>query len=365
MNLHTAVSVSMLAASRTRAAAIFRELRERSPAASLDEVIDGLGVTASDAPAMATAARTAADGALASGRAAGMELLAWFDPRYPALLSCICDPPPVLWARGDLGVLGRPAVAIVGSRAATTYALDVGSRLASELAGRGIVVASGLARGVDSAAHRGSLAGGGPTVAVLGSGLDRVYPAEHGGLAETIANNGVVISELGPGGMPLPEHFPLRNRIISGISLAVVVVEASEKSGSLITARCALEQGRDVMAVPGSVLTGRNRGSHSLLKDGAKVVETADDILEELGWPGARTAADPSRKLLTDDPLLARMEPGEVYRLEALAGATGMAPSRLLPRLMELELQGRVTRAAGGRFTRPPAVCGWSSKSSG
>jgi DNA processing protein len=114
-----------------------------------------------------------------------------------------------------------------------------------------------------------------------------------------------------------------------------------------------MEQGRDVMAVPGSVLTGRNRGSHSLLKDGAKVVETADDILEELGWPGARVAADTSRKLLIEDPLLASMEPGEVYRLDELAGATGMAPSRLLPRLMELELQGRVSRAAGGRFTRP------------
>ncbi|HEX6661158.1 MAG TPA: DNA-processing protein DprA [Sphingomicrobium sp.] len=365
MDLHTAVSVSMLPASRARAAAVFRELRERNPWASLEDVLDALGIAAGDTAAVAIVARTAAETAIASGRAAGMEPLAWFDARYPALLSCIGDPPPVLWARGGLGVLGRPAVAIVGSRAATTYALDVGWRLASELAGRGIVVVSGLARGVDSAAHRGSLGAGGPTVAVLGSGLDRVYPFEHGGLAETIANNGVVISELGPGGLPLPEHFPLRNRIISGISLAVVVVEASEKSGSLITARCAMEQGRDVMAVPGSVLTGRNRGSHSLLKDGAKVVETADDILEELGWPGARAAADSSRKLLTDDPLLARMEPGEAYRLDVLAGATGMAPSRLLPRLMELELQGRVIRAAGGRFSRPAAACGWPSKPSG
>ena len=214
--------------------------------------------------------------------------VAWFDPAYPALLNCIPDPPPVLWTRGDLAVLSLPAVAIVGSRAATPYALDVAARLAGELAARGVAVVSGLARGVDSAAHRGTLEANGPTIAVLGSGLDRVYPAEHRGLADTISRSGVVMSELAPGGLPLAEHFPLRNRIISGLSLAVVVVEASEKSGSLITARCAMEQGRDVMAVPGSVLSGRNRGSHSLLKDGAKVVESADDILEELGWPAAR-----------------------------------------------------------------------------
>jgi DNA processing protein len=151
--------------------------------------------------------------------------------------------------------------------------------------------------------------------------------------------------------VPLPENFPLRNRIISGISLAVVVVEASEKSGSLITARCASEQGRDVMAVPGSVLSGRNRGSHSLLKDGAKVVETADDILEELGWPAARAAVE-SAKLLNPDPLLARMEAGEVYRLEELVETTGTAASKLLPRLMDLELQGHVAAVGGGRFTR-------------
>jgi DNA processing protein len=156
--------------------------------------------------------------------------------------------------------------------------------LAAELAERGIVVVSGLARGVDSAAHEGSLHAGGPTIAVLGSGLDRIYPGEHVGLSRTISANGLLLSELGPGAPPLAEHFPLRNRIISGISLGTVVVEASEKSGSLITAACAMKQGRDVMAVPGNILSGRNRGSHGLLKDGAKIIETADDILEELGW---------------------------------------------------------------------------------
>ena len=216
-----------------------------------------------------------------------MVAVPWFDPRYPALLNCVADPPPVLWTRGSTDVLGQPAVAVVGSRAATTYALDVGARLGGELAERGVVVTSGLARGVDSAAHRGVSTRAAPRSRCSDRGSTtstrpstRIWP-------QTIAKNGVVVSELGPARSPLPENFPLRNRIISGISLAVVVVEASEKSGSLITARCAMEQGRDVMAVPGSVLTGRNRGSHSLLKDGAKVVETADDILDELGWPGA------------------------------------------------------------------------------
>jgi DNA processing protein len=351
VDLHTAISVSMLNVPRVRACALYKELRQVDPRISLTTVLDALGVPEAEWQPLNDAARTRADAALAESRGAGMEAIAWFDPRYPALLNCVADPPPVLWTRGSTAVLGQPAVAIVGSRAATTYALDVGARLGGELAERGVIVISGLARGVDSAAHRGSLDAGGPTIAVLGSGLDKVYPPEHEDLAQTIAENGVVVSELGPGAVPLPENFPLRNRIISGISLAVVVVEASEKSGSLITARCASEQGRDVMAVPGSVLSGRNRGSHSLLKDGAKVVETADDILEELGWPAARAAVKPA-KLLNPDPLLAQMEAGEVYRLEELVETTGTAASKLLPRLMDLELQGHVAAVGGGRFAR-------------
>jgi DNA processing protein len=294
-----------------------------------------------------------ADAALRAAGPARTEPIAWFDPRYPALLDCIPDPPPVLWVRGLVEALPRVTVAIVGSRGATEYALQVGERLGAELGGAGVAVASGLARGVDSAAHRGCLSAKGQTVAVLGSGLDRIYPAEHGNLADRICENGLLVSELGPGAQPLPEHFPLRNRIISGISLAVVVVEASERSGSLITARYALEQGRDVMAVPGNVLSGRNRGSHGLLKDGAKVVETADDILEELGWlPAVARTSYSGGKLLHSDPLLARMEPGEVYRLDELAALTGMTGPRLLPRLMELELRGRVVSSSGGRFAR-------------
>ncbi len=351
MDLHTAVSVSMLSVSRARACALFKELRQQNPSIELEAVLDAMSIPGVDVRAMCEDARFATDTALKAAPPAGIEVVPWFDARYPPLLNCTADPPPVLWAKGRLPILGEPTVAIVGSRAATPYALSVGSRLGGELARQGIVVVSGLARGVDSAVHRGTLDAGGPTVAVLGSGPDRIYPSEHDELAERIANTGVVLSELGPGAAPLPEHFPLRNRIISGISLAVVVVEASEKSGSLITARCAMEQGRDVMAVPGSVLSGRNRGSHSLLKDGAKVVETADDILEEIGWPAA-CGRNGTAKLLSIDPLLAKMDAGEVYGLDELAESTAMAASKLLPRLMELELQGLVARAAGGKFSR-------------
>jgi DNA processing protein len=260
------------------------------------------------------------------------------------------------------GVLARPAVAIVGSRAATPYALEVAARLAGELADRRVLVVSGLARGADGAAHRGCLAAGGATVAVLGSGPDIIYPPEHRQLAVNLCRDGALVSELGPGAPPLPEHFPLRNRLISGISLAVVVVEANEKSGSLITARCALEQNRDVMAVPGSILGGRNRGSHALLKDGAKVVETADDILEELGWPALRSATGPlggpapgegpqiSSNILKIDPLLARLTPGDTYDLDEMSATLGLTGSKLLPRLTEWEMRGHLVRLAGGRY---------------
>ena len=351
MDLETAVAISMLPVSRTRASALFKDLRQRDPAVTADAVLEALHPGSASGETVQAAMR-AARAAIASASAVGMQPIAWFEPGFPPLLNCISDPPPVLWAHGQMDALQRPAVAIVGSRAATHYALDVAARLAAELAERGVAVVSGLARGVDSAAHRGALGAPGPTISVLGSGVDRIYPAEHRGLAASIRKDGLLLSELGPGGPPLPEHFPLRNRIISGISLAVVVVEANENSGSLITARYAMEQGRDVMAVPGSVLSGRNRGSHSLLKDGAKVVETADDILEELGWPSARAAVSECRKSLNNDNLLTKMDVGETYALDELVLATGILPARLLTRLMELELAGQVAAAPGGRFAR-------------
>jgi DNA processing protein len=352
MDLHIAVAASMLPASRSLVGAIFKNVRHRySGRAALDMALSTLGFPTEACDEIVRLALNGADDALRRAAALGFEAYACGDAHYPALLSCIPDPPPVLWMHGDPSVLERPTVAIVGSRAASQYALAVGERLGAELSERGVTVASGLARGVDSAAHRGCLATGGATVAVLGSGLDRVYPNEHRQLAASISKQGVLVSELAPGVPPRAEHFPLRNRIISGISLAVVVVEACEKSGSLITAKCGLEQGRDVMAVPGSVLTGRNRGSHALLKDGAKVVESADDILDGLAWADSRPGPVPPSKLLIKDPLLARMEPGEAYELDALAEMAGTTGARLLPRLMELELQGLVG-ASGGRFSR-------------
>jgi DNA processing protein len=348
------VALTMLPVSRLRAAATFKEIRH-DPAlsgdAALETVLRVCAVPEHERGPAASDARDRARIAVAAGASATMDILTWADERYPALLDCTADPPPVLWVQGNVEVLTHPAVAVVGSRAASQYAKDVAYRLGQDLARRGLVVTSGLARGVDSAAHAGCVAAGGQTIAVLGSGLDRVYPPEHASLAASIREKGLLVSELGPGAAPCAEHFPLRNRIISGISLAVVVVEASEKSGSLITARCALEQGRDVMAVPGSVLSGRNSGSHALLKDGAKVVESADDILDELGWPAPETAPETAPKYLKSDGLLSKMEAGEVYRLDELMELTGVTGTRLLPRLMELELAGLVTNTGNG-FSR-------------
>jgi DNA processing protein len=353
MDLRTCVALSLLPVSRSSAAAICKNITGRQAERSLpalQQVLRASRVAEAEWPAVIEKALSEADRLLESAAKAGIDAIPLGDSRYPVLLACIPDPPPVLWVRGNPGVVHAPTVAVVGSRAATPYALEVAARLAAELVCRGVNVASGLARGVDSAAHKGALNAGGVTIGVLGCGLDRVYPSEHVPLAVSICNCGALLAELGPGAPPLPEHFPLRNRIISGISLAVVVVEASEKSGSLITARYALDQGRDVMAVPGSVLSGRNRGSHALLKDGAKVVETADDILDELGWTATRPARD--AKMLITDPLLARMEPGEVYQLDELIEMTGTEGPRLLTRLTELELLGLVTAAGLGRYGR-------------
>jgi len=297
VDLLDAVALSVLPGiSRLRAAAAYKLLRAEDPRVTL-EIVASICARTADVEVAAAAARRHAARLLASA-GADVSTVRVESPEYPALLREIGDPPPVLWVRGNRGVFSRPAVAIVGSRAASAYALAVAMRLGRELAERGLVVVSGLARGADGAAHRGCLGTGGQTVGVLGSGIDVVYPAEHRDLAVSVSKNGALVSELGPGAPPLPEHFPLRNRLISGISLAVVVVEAAEKSGSLITARFALEQGRDVCAVPGSVLGGRNRGAHALLKDGAKVVESADDILEELGWPAAASAVEISSNSL-------------------------------------------------------------------
>ena len=357
MNLHAAVALSTLTGlTRGRAFAVFKELLAQAGSTSLEEVI-ACAAPGANVERIAADARLQATALLDAAEPAGIAAIPSTDDRYPPLLRTIADPPPVLWARGDLASLTRPAVAIVGSRAATPYALEVAGRLAGELAERGVLVVSGLARGVDGAAHRGCVHAGGATVAVLGSGVDVIYPSEHRELAVSVCKSGALVSEHGPGVPPLPEHFPLRNRLISGISLGVVVVEANEKSGSLITARYALEQGRDVMAVPGSVLGGRNRGSHALLKDGAKVIETAVDILEELGWsvaspaaPGPASTPKIFANSLVQDELLQNLTPGDSYDLEEMSATVGLTGSALLPRLTRWEMQGQLVKLPGGRY---------------
>ena len=329
-------------------------LRAGEPPAA---IVARLAWRRSDASGDEATLRGRAAAAIARALASGIGATAWNDPAYPATLTTIVDPPFVIWTRGRAAALHAHAVAIVGSRAASPYALSVAEQLAHDLAARGLAIVSGLARGVDSAAHRGAIAAGGVTIAVLGSGVDRIYPAEHASLARAIDERGAVISELVPGTPPAPFFFPLRNRVISGLSRAVVVVEANEKSGSLITARCALEQGRDVLAVPGNVLTGRNRGAHALLRDGARIVESADDILEELGMQprgagGARASAAPP-----GDPILACLTPGEPSDLDAIAERSGLGASKLLPRLLDLELRGAIARVGGGRFVRIDRTC--------
>ena len=331
-----------------------------APAPSLaDALAAAAGPEAADV--LARDLRAEAEQLLVQARRERISVIPWGDERYPRLLAAIPDPPLVLWIRGDPRVLGEPAVALVGSRAGSPYGLEVAARLAQDLAVAGATVVSGLARGVDSAAHRGALAGDGLTVAVLGSGLLRVYPPEHQGLAERIAARGAVVSEWPPDTGPRRLNFRARNRIISGLSLGVVVIEAADRSGSLITASFALQQGREVMAVPGNVLTGRYRGGHALIRDGATVVESAEDVIECLRGSPLRSLAHPRQfgpeGPPAGDPLLSALEEGEAEDLDTLAARSGLDPAALLPRLLQLELQGAVRRVAGGRFVRVGRTC--------
>ena len=276
----------------------------------------------------------------------GLFAVPLLDPLYPPLLGAIPDPPPLLWVRGNIAALKRVAIAIVGSRSATPYGLTMAKTLSTELSAAGIVIVSGLARGVDSAAHVAAVAARGATIGVLGCGIDRIYPAEHRDLARDMEQHGAVVSEFPPGVPPLPHHFPMRNRIISGLSAAVVVVEAPEKSGALITASAAAEQGRDVLVVPGAATGGRNRGGHLLIRDGAKVVECADDILQELGSQrGPAHASAPAVDM-------AGLPEATDFTLDDVAESTGEPPCAVLARLLDLELSGRIQRIGGGRFVR-------------
>ena len=273
----------------------------------------------------------------------------------------IADPPPVLFVHGDPTLLVRPQLAMVGSRNPTPGGSETAQAFACHLAQAGLVITSGLALGIDGASHRGALEGGGATLAVAGTGLDRVYPASHRGLAHAIVANGALISELPPGAPPLPEHFPRRNRIISGLSAGTLVVEAAANSGSLITARLAAEQGREVFAIPGSIHNPLARGCHGLIKQDAKLVETAQDILEELA-PLTGIFTLPVKHLgekgnetplctVEQKALLERLS-FEPVAVDTIIRRSGLTPEVVSSILLTLELQGYVISSAGGCYSR-------------
>jgi DNA processing protein len=301
---------------------------------------------------------------------AGCALVAFGSEDYPPLLKQIPDAPLLLYVRGDVKVLSQFAVAMVGARRPTAYGSSVAHRLSQDLAQRQLVVVSGLARGVDSAAHRGALEAKGKTVAVLGSGIDVIYPRENKRLAEEIAQSGAVISEFPLGTGPTPQNFPIRNRIISGLSLGVVVVEAAEYSGSLITARLALEQNREVFAVPGNITSAQSFGPNHLIKQGAKLVDQWMDVLEEFpadvrmqllpsvdaseGQPiGAQTATlfeaslAPEQKAVFD-----ALRADQTLFVDDIVNAAQVPQPRVLAALLELEMNGLVRQLPGKNFIR-------------
>lgn len=280
----------------------------------------------------------------------GHHLLALGDEEYPRKILQIPDPPTVLYASGELALLNRPALAIVGSRNATRQGETDAREFARSLSEAGYTIASGLALGIDAAAHRGGLAGRSATIAVVGTGLDRVYPAANRDLAREIAVRGVLISDLPLGTPPAAANFPRRNRVISGLSQGVLVVEAALKSGSLITARLALEQGRDVFAVPGSIHSPLSKGCHWLIKQGAKLVESADDLLVELrGFAPASVEITAPAPDGAEESLLDCLGHAPAT-LDVLVQRTGTSASALAAELTRLEVEGLVERLPGGLF---------------
>lgn len=285
------------------------------------------------------------------------------DPAYPSLLRQIADAPPLLFVRGQPGVLARPQLAMVGSRNPSAGGKEIAHDFARHLASVGLTITSGLALGIDAASHQGALSAGGVTLAVTGTGLDRVYPARHRDLAHRIAEHGALVSEFPPGTPPLAENFPRRNRIISGLSVGVLVVEAALQSGSLITARLAGDQGREVFAIPGSIHNPLARGCHALIRQGAKLVENVHDILEELGTynlnmqgesPPQETDFGSDMGVTVDDNqlnLLSFMDfsPASV---DLLVERSGLTPEQVSSMLLVLELHNRVESVAGGLYIR-------------
>jgi DNA processing protein len=296
------------------------------------------------------------DASIALLQRRGYRALPFTSEHYPAPLAALPDPSPLLLAAGEVGHLSGRLVAIVGARAATVYGLEFARALGARLAEAGATVVSGLARGIDAAAHRGALEASGVTVAVQACGPDRVYPAEHRGLAAQIAERGVLLTELPVGAPPRRPYFPLRNRLISGLSCCVIIIEARERSGSLITARHALDQGRDVMALPGPVTAPTSWGPNRLIRDGAEPILEVDDVLESLGIPAPQPGgSDEPRQADALGPgsraILETLERGSLSRDE-LGRRVALDPRQLDLDLIDLELSGRVARDRDGRMVK-------------
>jgi DNA processing protein len=307
----------------------------------------------------------------AKASAAGTHLLGLDDPLYPSTLRQIYDPPLILHIRGNIEILSQPGIAVVGTRHPTPYGTGMSERLSCELAARGLVIFSGLARGVDSAAHRGAIAAKGKTVAVFGTGIEVVYPKENRKLVDQILSaGGAVISEFPMGTAPTPQNFPIRNRIISGISIGVLVIEAAEYSGTRITSRCALEQNREVFAVPGNVTNKNSWGPNTLIKQGAKLVATWEDVWEELPVEVRLTLepkstdesnANQTASLFEDDKLgpherkiLAVLKSDEAMQLDEVMEKLEpeLSSSEIFAAMFELELSGKVKQLPGKNFVK-------------
>lgn len=338
--------------------------------ASLTE-LESCGLSAQVAQAIfAQAGMRDAEKELETAAKAGCQLVTLSSDEYPPLLREISDAPLVLYVHGDARLLSRHAVAMVGSRRPTAYGSSVAHRLASDLAQRGLVVVSGLARGIDSASHRGALEAGGKTIAVLGSGVDVIYPRENKSLAKKIMESGAVISEFPLGTGPTPQNFPIRNRIISGLALGVVIVEAAEYSGSLITARLALEQNREVFGVPGNITSAQSFGPNHLIKQGAKLVDQWIDVIEEFpaairmqllpageaseGEPaGAQTPSLFETSLNPDQKaVFEALRADEALFVDSVFGSVPLPHPRVLVALLELEMTGLIRQLPGKNFIR-------------
>jgi len=323
--------------------------------------LEATGLGADKAARIASPDTAAVEGVAAWLEAPDQQLLFFDDPDYPALLENIKDPPLGLYVKGSADVLSLPSLAIVGSRNPTQGGIGNARRFAEHLANSGFVITSGLAEGIDAAAHEGALAAAGGTIAVTGTGIDRVYPARHRELAHRIAAAGAIVTEYPPGTPPRRQHFPERNRIISGLSVGTLVVEAARRSGSLITARLAAEQGREVFAIPGSIHNPLARGCHRLIRDGAKLIETAEDIMAELapivGHLAASEAesgvpATPPEAATSEHDTLLNDIGHDPVSVDELLERSGLTIAELSSILLILELEGKIEKLAGGQYAR-------------